>query len=131
MSLKSNNIISDGIHKNIFKIVNYVIKCVEWTFSRRFYINIFLIILSVGLVSGYYFSINDKEYWENTYKTITKETTEKAKIITTTFVVKTQDKFDTSFQQAYTNSMNSINKKSFHHLPKVHIRSKTSMIEMM
>jgi hypothetical protein len=110
-------------------IQEYIIKCVGCIVNKRFYFNIIVILISVGLISGYYFSINDKEYWTSTFKTVTKETKAKVNLMGNTFVANTQSKFDTSIQLAYNNSKNAIEKKSFHQLPKIHIRSKTSIIE--
>jgi len=130
MSWTSHNSKSGVIYRNILRIVNSVIRGVECVYNKRFYINIILFLLSVGLISGFYFSINDEKFWENTYNTVYKETTDKVKLMGITFVAKTQNKLDASVQLVYSNSKNAINKKSFHKLPKLHIRSKTSIFEI-
>ncbi|HEY5585298.1 MAG TPA: hypothetical protein VIK78_12530 [Ruminiclostridium sp.] len=130
MSWKRDYSGSGVIREKISKIVNRGIKGVEYVFNKRVYINIIVILLSAGLIVGYYLSINDKEYWADTYKTVTEGTANKIKIFGTTFVAKTQNKLEKSMQIAYSNSYNALNKKSFHKLPNPHIRSKTSVIEI-
>lgn len=130
MSWKNDNNESGVINIKILEIVNHGIKCVECVLNKRLYINIIVFLLSVALVTGFYSSINDKEYWENTYETVTNETNNKVELIANNFVVKAQNKIDMSIRLAYNNSKSSINNKSFHKFPKVNVRSKTSIIDI-
>lgn len=130
MGWKSDNNGSDIVCRKLLGIFNCVIKCVECVLNKRFHINIIVFLLSVALIAGFFCSINDNEYWKNTFNTVTNETSDKVKLIGNNFVVKTQIKIDTSIQLAYNNSKNAISEKSFHQMPKVNIRSKTSIIDI-
>lgn len=125
MSWHSSSNDSSGFHKNVVEIVRYFIQYIDYILNKRVYINIIVIILSVGLVSGFFYSINDKDYWGSTFKTINNETLAKIKLIDTTCL----EKFDTTIKLAYNNSKNAISKKILHKSPKVGIRNKASIIE--
>lgn len=130
MSWKSNNNESSVIHKKILEIINSVIKFVDFAVDKRFFINIILFLISVALITGFYSSTNNKEYWDNTFKTVTNETNDKLELIGNNFVDKAQNKLETSIQLAYSNSKDALNKKSFHQLPEINLRSKTSIIDI-
>lgn len=106
-----------------------VFRYVDYFLRKRLYINIFVLLLSAGLVFGYLSGINDKNYWTDTFQTAIKSTGDKFKILGTSFAAKSGEKFITSFKLAYSNSKDLTHTKSFHSLPKVHTRSKESIAE--
>lgn len=118
------------ISKKILEIVNKGIELIDYIISKRIYINILIIILSAGLITGVCFSNNDKDYLENTYKTLTSQTKDKFKLIGINFISKTQNRLDRTIQIAYSNGKEAVTKKSFHHLPNLKIKSKNDIVQI-
>lgn len=111
----------------VSKVLSKVITYVEYIFDKRIYVNIFVLLLSAGLIYGYISGIKTENYWSDTFKTAAKNTGDKFKILGISIADKSEKKMDNSLKLVYINHKSLIHKKSFHSFPNVKIRSKESI----